>query len=277
MRPEAPRLHAKWGCQMIARKGSTAMTLRTVVTGVLLMVGAAALDAGAGMQANAAAAVDGVDARSAFDGLWRQAGRGRRPQGASLAPCCSEEGWGEFRKMLQPWALEVMAKREAALEAGTPMHTNTAACLPDGVPTVIEIPYPFQFLRTPTHTYILHEADYQSRRIRMNSDHPANLQPSWYGDSIGFWDGNTLVVHTVGLNALGQLNWDGIPHTEQLRVIERYTVLPNGELQLQMLLTDPGTLTGPWLVTKHFRKLTDTRMLEYVCAQNNRDSTVPTE
>ena len=217
------------------------------------------------------------DAHSAFDGIWRNAGRGRRPPGAPLEGCCSEEGWNDYAKYLQPWAMEVMAKRDAALKVGRPLATNTAECRPDGTPTVIEIPYPFQFLRTDKVTYILYEADYQSRRIRMNSTHPAKLQANWYGDSVGHWEGETLVVDTVGLSARGQLNWDGIPHTDALHVVERYTITAPGAMELQLVVTDPGTLVAPWTVTKHFRKLTETRLLEYVCAQNNRDMQVPTE
>jgi len=242
-----------------------------LASGALLFAGAVA------PQANAAESTGLVDAHAAFDGMWRQAGRGRKPPSAPLGPCCTEQGWDDYAKMLQPWAMEVMKKREAALRVGKPLSTNTAACMPDGTPTVIEIPYPFQFLRTPKYTHILYEADYQSRRIRMNSVHPANLKPSWYGDSIGVWEGNVLVVDTIGLNALGQINWDGIPHTEALHVVERYAVTPAGELELTMTLTDPGTLTGPWTITKNFRKLTETRLLEYVCAENNRDMSIPTE
>lgn len=228
--------------------------------------------------AQAGAAVEQVnDAHVAFDGIWRQFGRGRKPPGAPLGPCCSEQGWDAYEKMLQPWALEVMKKREAALVAGKPLPTNTAVCKPDGMPTVIDIPYPFRFLRTAATTYILYEADYQSRRIRMDSQHPAGLKPSWYGDSIGRWEGNVLVVDTVGLNAQGQLNWDGIPHTDALHVVERYSVPEPGQLLLEMTLTDPGALTGTWLVTKNFRLQRDPRLLEYVCAENNRDMGVPTE
>jgi len=226
--------------------------------------------------ARGAEAEDAEAAHSAFDGIWRNAGIGRRPPG-SPGVCCSEEGWQDFASKLQPWAMEVMVRRDAALQIGRSLPTNTSTCMPDGTPTVIDIPYAFQFVRTPTHTYILYEADNQSRRIRMNSTHPAKLAPTWYGDSIGYWDGDTLVVDTVGLNAQGQINWDGIPHTTALHVIERYTVKDPGAMELQMTLTDPGTLTGPWTVIKHFRRLNETQLYEYVCAQNNRDQPVPTE
>jgi hypothetical protein len=215
-------------------------------------------------------------AHSAFDGIWRNAGIGRRPPG-SPGLCCSEEGWQDFASKLKPWAMQEMVRRDAALQIGKQLPTNSATCKPDGTPTVIDIPYAFEFVRTPTHTYILYEADNQSRRIRMNSVHPAKLKPTWYGDSIGSWDGDTLVVDTIGLNAQGQINWDGIPHTTALRVVERYTVTKPGAMELQMTLTDPGTLTSPWTVIKHFHRLTETQLYEYVCAQNNRDLSVPTE
>jgi hypothetical protein len=241
-----------------------------------LVAGLAAL-AGYCTTGRAAAASEAADAHPEFDGIWRNSGQGRKPPSAPLGPCCTEEGWDDYAQMLQPWAMQVMARREEALKIGKPLPTNTAMCRPDGTPTVIEIPYTFQFVRTATRTFILYEADYQSRRIRMNGTHPAGLRPTWYGDSVGHWEGETLVIDTIGLNAQGQINWDGIPHTEALHVVERYTVTRPGALELKMTLTDPGTLTGPWTITKHFRALKEDRLLEYVCAQNNQDMAVPTE
>jgi hypothetical protein len=247
-----------------------------VAFGPLLAAALAALSAHAN-PARAAGADPAADAHAQFDGIWRNSGQGRKPPDAPLGPCCTEEGWDDYARMLQPWAMQIMARREEALKIGKPLPTNTAMCRPDGMPTVIEIPYTFEFVRAPTRTYILYEADYQSRRIRMNSTHPAGLKPGWYGDSIGYWEGETLVIDTIGLNALGQINWDGIPHTEALHIVERYTVTAPRSLELKMTLTDPGTLTGPWTITKHFRKLNENRLLEYVCAQNNQDMAVPTE
>jgi hypothetical protein len=231
------------------------------------------INVAAGLGAGTAAA---EATHSAFDGTWRNAGIGRRPPG-SPGLCCSEEGWQDFGSKLQPWAMQELVRRDAALQIGQQLPTNSASCKPDGTPTVIDIPYSFEFVRTPSLTYILYEADNQSRRIRMNSVHPAKLNPTWYGDSIGHWDGDTLVVDTIGLNAQGQINWDGIPHTTALHVVERYTITKPGALELQMTLTDPGTLTGPWTVTKHFLRQKETQLYEYVCAQNNRDLSIPTE
>lgn len=229
--------------------------------------------AGATESANS---VSANEPEGAFHGLWRNAGMGRqRPD--QVRVCCTEEGWQDYATKLQPWAMDVMVKRDAALQAGKPLPTNTSSCLPDGTPTVIDIPYASQFIFTPTHTYILYEADNQSRRIRMNSTHPAKLKPSWYGDSIGRWEGDTLVIDTVGLSARGQLNWDGIPHTDALHVVERYSIAPSGLLELRMTLTDPGALTEPWTILKHFRRQTEQQLYEYVCAQNNREFAVATE
>jgi hypothetical protein len=226
--------------------------------------------------ARAAHGTAAVDAHAAFRGIWRTAGIGRqRPDQVHV--CCTEEGWQDYASKLQPWAMDVMVRRDAALQAGKPLPTNTSSCLPDGTPTVIDIPYASQFVFTPTRTYILYEADNQSRRIRMNSTHPANLKPSWYGDSIGYWDADTLVIDTVGLDARGQINWDGIPHTEALHVVERYSIAPSGLMELRMTLDDPGTLTEPWTILKHFRRQSDQQLYEYVCAQNNREIAAPTE
>ena len=191
--------------------------------------------------------------------------------------CCTEEGWHDVYTTLQPWALDIIAKRDEGQRTGNIIPTNTQECKPDGTPTVIEIPYPFQFLQTRNETLILYEADYQVRHIRMNAKHPASPKLSWYGDSIGQWEGDTLVVDTVGLSKKGQTNWDGVPHSDQLHVVERYRVTAPGAMELTMTLTDPGAFNAPWTIVKHFRKLPDRRLTEYVCAENNRDAAVPTE
>ncbi len=212
-----------------------------------------------------------------FQGLWRTSGRGVRGRDGSSGGCCSEEGWHDVPAMLLPWAQDVMAKRDAGLKSGVIVPTNTQECKPDGVPTVIEIPYPFQFLQSKNEVIIMYEADYQVRRIRMNGEHPKTPKLSWYGDSVGRWDDGVLEIDTVGLSKLGQTNWDGIPHSDQLHVVERYKMTAPGAMELTMTLTDPGTFTGPWTIVKHFRQLKERRLLEYVCAENNRDAAVPVE
>ena len=212
-----------------------------------------------------------------FDGLWRNAGRGQRGRDGGSGLCCSEEGWHDTYTILLPWALEVMAKRDAGLVSGDVIPTNTQECKPDGVPTVIEIPYPFQVLQTRDELTILYEADYQGRHVRMGGVHPAKFTPNWSGDSVGRWDGDVLVIDTIGLSKKGQTNWDGIPHTDQLQVVERYKLTAPGAIELTMTLTDPGTFKEPWTIVKHFRKIPERRLMEYVCAENNRDAAVPTE
>jgi hypothetical protein len=249
---------------------------KPLVLGTWLGVVALLSPIAAVMAAEPVPASTSTAAHAEFDGIWRNAGIGRRQPG-SPGVCCTEEGWQDFARKLQPWAMQIMIERDAALQVGKSLPTTTATCKPDGTPTVIDIPYAFEFVITPQQVFILYEADNQSRRIRMNTAHAAAPQPSWYGDSIGSWDGATLIVDTIGLNALGQINWDGIPHTTALHVVERYTVTQPGWLVLEMTLTDPGALTEPWVVTKHFHRLKETQLYEYVCAQNNRDMSVPTE
>lgn len=218
-----------------------------------------------------------VGANPDFQGLWRTSGRGVRGRDGAAGGCCSEEGWHDVQAMLLPWARDIMAKRDEGLKSGVIVPTNTQECKPDGVPTVIEIPYPFQFLQSRNEVIMMYEADYQVRRIRMGGEHLKNQNPNWYGDSIGRWDDGVLEIDTVGLSKLGQTNWDGIPHTDQLHVLERYKITSPGAMELTMTLTDLGTFTGPWTIVKHFRQLKERRLLEYVCAENNRDASVPVE
>jgi hypothetical protein len=101
--------------------------------------------------------------------------------------------------------------------------------------------------------------------------HPADPSPTWYGHSIGHWEGNTLVVDTVGLNDKFWLDSAGTPHTEQLHLIERFTRTDYNTLQRVVTIDDPGTFTKPFDVT-YTAKLGEpgSEILEYFCIENNQ-------
>ena len=116
---------------------------------------------------------------------------------------------------IQPWALKVTLER---LSKDDP----EALCLPAGVPR--QAPYPWRILQTPTHMFFLFEGNIHSyRQIFMDGrTHPADLDPTWYGHSIGRFEGDTLVIDTVGFNDKFWFDFAGHPHTEKLHTIERY-------------------------------------------------------
>src|SRR5262249_51606017 len=129
---------------------------------------------------------------------------------------------------------------------------------------------PFYFLQTPYEVLIVTEYDQQVRRIRMNVPHTTNPKPSWYGESIGRYEGGTLVVDTIGLNDKTFVDNYRTPHTTQLHVVERF-VLSNGgkTLEAEISVDDPGAFTTPWSAVQRWRLRENRPMTEVVCAENN--------
>ena len=101
--------------------------------------------------------------------------------------------------------------------------------------------------------------------------HPKDLQPTWFGDSVAKWEGDELVVDTVGFNGKTWLDLAGHPTSDQLRVIERYSRPVFGELKLDITIEDPVMYTKPWKVTELMPLMVGEDLIEYVCAENERD------
>jgi len=128
--------------------------------------------------------------------------------------------------ILKPRAAEVVKKHgEIALKGiGDPTPRNQ--CWPGGVPFVFS-DRPTQLLQTPDKIVILYGYNHQVRYVRLSQPHPAQVTPSWYGDSVGHYEGDTLIIDTVGIKVgpFAMVDWYGTPHTEALHVIERYRLL----------------------------------------------------
>ena len=185
---------------------------------------------------------------------------------------------GDFdNPVLRSWARDVV-RRNAQSELKL-QHVFTAddTCWPSGVPQAVNLIGPVQFLQTKTRVEILYERDHQVRRIRLGQRHSRGLKPSWYGESIGHYEGDTLVVDTVGLRTdrMSVVDPFGTPHTGQLHVTERYRVFttPFGRgMEVKVTVEDPGTFTTPWTGTAEYTQdKATTEMDEIVCAENNRD------
>jgi len=147
-----------------------------------------------------------------------------------------------------------------------------ANCLPSGVPRIA--PYPWRIVQTPTHIFFLFEANIHSyRQIFMDGrKHPADPDPTWYGHSIGRFEGNTLVVDTVGFNDKFWFDFKGHPHTERLHIVERYTRRDFNTLVNQITIDDPGAYSRPFTVTFTAELAPPgDELLEYICQENNQD------
>jgi hypothetical protein len=213
--------------------------------------------------------------------------------------------------ILKPQAAEVV-KKYGEIELSGSVSPNPAnQCWPEPVPLIYKN-FAMQMLQQPDKITILYDQDHEVRNVRMNEPHPAQVTPSWYGDSVGHYEGATLVIDTVGTKTdrpLAMIDLFGTPYTKSLHVVERYRLLdyedakeglerdakenwrpPGGVidrnnkgkyLQVRFTVEDEGVFTTPWNATVTYGRGSNS-WPEIVCAENtheyyrNKDSEVPT-
>ncbi|HSG34571.1 MAG TPA: hypothetical protein VLA37_08545 [Sphingomonadaceae bacterium] len=164
--------------------------------------------------------------------------------------------------------------QQARREARAHWDEGAEYCDWPGMPKVMTYPYPFEILHTPGRITMIFEAESQVRRIFLDrAEHLPfeELDPSYNGDSIGHWEGDTLVVDTIGLNDRTELS-GGIPHSDQLHIVERFRYIDGDTMQVDMVLTDPLAFTRPIELELIYSKRPDWRIREYNCLENNRDA-----
>jgi hypothetical protein len=174
---------------------------------------------------------------------------------------------------LQPWAAALYKKRMDDSDAGKPFAAPVAYCLPGGMPAMmLGAPYPIQILQTPNQITTLHEENHLFRNIYLSVKHPDDLESTYMGHSIGRWEGNTLVVETVSVNDKTSMDFNGMPHSDQLRVVERIRRIDSQTLENVMTFDDPKTFTRSWQTRRTYKlQPADTQILEYVC-ENQRNT-----
>jgi len=257
-----------------------------------------------------------------LSGIWLHANPGFEPLRSGPTSLVNRSrranGTGDILKLagdyknpiLKPDAAEIVRKHgELGINSiGDPNPRNQ--CWPEGPPFVFTNG-PTQIVQTPDKVTILYGYNHQVRRVRMNQSHPEHVTPSWYGDSVGRYEGDTLVVDTVGIKIgrYSMVDWYGTPHSEALHVVERYRMLdydgakegferdakehnvPDGKpvaneegkyLQLQFTVDDKGVFNMPWSATMTYRSGGAGAMdwNELTCAENiqwypGKDSDVP--
>ena len=150
--------------------------------------------------------------------------------------------------------------------------TDAANCLPPGMPTIMFMPYDLEFLFTPGRVTIIQEAYMQVRRVFMDGrPHPTKLDPTFNGHSIGHWEGDTLVIDTVGLGHASPIGYSRLKHGPNLHTVERIRLTDSNTMQVDMDLTDPDVFTKPWHTVHTFTRHREWDQLEYVCEENNRN------
>jgi hypothetical protein len=153
-----------------------------------------------------------------------------------------------------------------AIAAGKVVPLGDPPCMPPGLPRMMLSPYPMQILQLPWLVTILHERMHQARLIYIDRDHRADADFKYRGDSIGKWDGDALVVDTTSLHGNTLIDKTGIPHSDALRVTERFSLKNGGKtLEDRITVEDPRTFTRPWSFTVTYTKRADVRLLEDAC------------
>ena len=225
----------------------------------------------------------------------------RTPQGQSI----QTQLVGDYKNpILNPAASETVRKMGEQSKSFFGFHNPRNQCWPNGIPFVLSA-NGMQIFDRGDHLTMIYRVDHQMRTVRMNGSHPANVRPSYYGDSVGHFEGDTLVIDTVGINPgrFAMIDWFGTPQTPALHVVERYqlltyeqaqegvkraykdNVLPQFNnppvvdfnsrgkwLQLRFTVDDPTVFTGPWSATVTYgpaaRAVGPETWPEDVCAEN---------
>jgi hypothetical protein len=169
---------------------------------------------------------------------------------------------------LQPWAEALYKER---IENNGKDHPGVR-CWPSGIPEKNNIPDGLKVIQTPDVVVFLHESRTIYRQIFTDGRPlPKDAQPTWMGYSVGKWEGDTLVVETIGQNGRTWLDMRGLPGTEALRVIERFTRPTIGHIDIDVTIDDPKAYTRPWSVKLSWRLLPDAELIESICEENNKD------
>lgn len=158
--------------------------------------------------------------------------------------------------ILQPWAREVIRKRNEQVLAGKLVVAPSGSCWPKGVTGFLLSPMtqPMYFIQGQRDVALILTSFNEVRHIYLADKHSDNVKISWYGESIGHYEGDSLVVDTIGLDGRTWLDGFGTPHTQQLHTVERFHLIEGGEvLEANIHIEDPGAFTTPWDAIQRFR------------------------
>ena len=176
---------------------------------------------------------------------------------------------------LQPWAEAIFraAKPGYGPRATSDSRDPILSCLPPGVPRILLIPFPMQIVQSPSEVIMIFEYDHFVRHIALDREHPKDMAPSWMGDSVGKWSGDTLIVDTVGFNDKSWLDQVGHPHSDALHLIERIRRVDHDTLQDDLTIDDPKAYAHSWTGQQIFKLKPTWHLAEYICRTTCRTST----
>jgi hypothetical protein len=172
--------------------------------------------------------------------------------------------------ILKPWVVARMKKDNDEVVGGKIAFTPHSFCMPAGVPGYHLYGFqPLYFVQTRKEVVMIYSNDQQVRHVYLDVPHSPNVTPSWYGESVGHYEGDTLVVDTIGLNDKTFVDNFRTPHTEKLHVVERFKLVDSGRaMRVDITFDDPDAFNAPWSVTQHYNRVQQP-MAELVCAENN--------
>jgi hypothetical protein len=172
---------------------------------------------------------------------------------------------------LQPWADELYKKRKLEVTTSDPDHPPdpVARCIPPGVPRIMYLPFPWEIVHARDRVVMIFEVQIVRQIFTDGRGHAKDVDPTYMGDSVGKWEGDTLVIDTVGLNDKTWLDANGLPHSDALHVVERLRRIDHDTLKAEFTIDDPKAFTKPWTVEKLFDLKPDWHIKEYVCAEDN--------
>jgi hypothetical protein len=202
-----------------------------------------------------------------FTGVWEAsfggpAGRGGGGRGRAGGAPAFPAG---------PQLTAAYAEKRRANQAKGAEDSQTANCLPPGMPGIMGQPYPMEFLLTPGLVTIVIEAYSQVRHIYTDGRPlPDDPDPKFFGTSIGRWDGGTLVAETVGFSPATEIV-AGTPHSDKMKIVERFTLADPDTMTIETTVTDPDALTAPYTTTRTLRRHRAWTLAEYICEENNRN------
>jgi len=192
-----------------------------------------------------------------FSGVWQKAyvpdmtKDGKNQKGTAVLP-------------FTPWGEAEWKKYDAA------NGDYTGACLPFGMTRSVNTPEPMQIMQSDTYFTFLFEQNSWFAVVPIDGRPHGKGIPTWFGDSVGHWEGDTLVLDTVNFNGRTRLDTIGHPHSEQLHLVQRFSRPDLGHISYEVIVDDPKTFTKLWSNTRTFTLRPDWEMMEYSCEENNK-------
>jgi len=238
--------------------------MRIVASGLLVISAfAAAATLGAQQKAATPPNISGAWERYGFN-LGQPTGDGQRRDGT--IPPRSEQ------PALKPAAMKEYQDRLAAIRAanakGAPLASGYVDCLGDGMPSMMAAMFPIEFLQSPGQVTVIEEAFTQVRRIKLDQPQKKidDVEPGFYGHSVGRWEGDTLMVDTIGIKE--NIRYNNVPHSPQLRIKEKIHLVAPNVLWDEVTMEDPVMLEKPFTIYYAYRRMPDYTLLEYICEDN---------